>query len=510
MSFPGVIFVVSFFPLLMGIAVYRLLWHPLASFKGPKLAAVTDWWFCKKWLNGRYHQTLEKLQLQYGDVIRIAPNELVFATPEAARDIYTRCNPDQDLQFIKQPPFYKQSEGFPTLVTETDPAAHRTLRKPLERGFSPSSLKDYGRVIERVADDLTAQLEKASEHSNAVDVKAWAARFTFDVITEVTFGKSSGTVAQGKNTVWLDLLTGNIAAAAVGVAIRRQPHAVKTLLRSIFAKLSKTAKLRAQYLSVCRKMCEERLRDPPKAANLFDHVLATCPPVEKDADNHGYLVFLQGQAAALVSGGTETSSTLLSSLIYNLLAHPAHLARLQYEVRNAFSQSGEIDIESTKQLKYLQAVIDESLRIFPPVGFGLPRVCPGAMIGGVYVPKGTVVQAPDILMVRNSRYFVRPYEFLPERWLPKDHEFYDEQFSGDRKEASKPFSLGPRQCIGMSLAYAEWRIVLAKLVLKFDWEIIGETQDLMDVARLKLLWEMPPILVSFKPVGGLAAASPGA
>ncbi|KAF1360395.1 cytochrome P450 monooxygenase-like protein, partial [Lizonia empirigonia] len=479
---------------------YRLLLHPLASFRGPKLAAVTDWWFCTQWLNGRWPQTLEKLQIQYGDIIRIAPNELVFATPEAARDIYARCSPDQDPQFIKNPPFYQQSEGFPTLVTETDPAAHRALRKPLERGFSPSSLKDYGCIIERVAEDLIAQLEKASRNSNAVDVKTWAARFTFDAITEITFGKSSETVSQGRKTAWLDLLTGNIAAAALGIAIRRQPHATKILLRLMFAKLSKTAKLRGLYLSTCRKMCEERLSEPPRAANLFDHILATCPPRGRDADNNDYLVFLQGQAAAFVSGGTETSSTLLSSLIYNLLTHPLQLVRLQDEVRKAFSKGEEVSIESTKQLKYLQAVIDESLRFFPPVGFGLPRVCPGATIGGVYVPKGTVVQAPDILMVRNERYFARPHEFLPERWLPKDHEFYDNQFSEDRKEASKPFSLGPRQCIGMSLAYAEWRLVLTKLVRKFDWELVGERQDLISVARLRLLWEMPPILVYFKPL----------
>jgi cytochrome P450 len=323
-----------------------------------------------------------------GNVIRIAPNELVFGTPEAARDIYTRCNPDQDPKFIKNPLFYQQSEGFPTLVTETDPAAHRALRKPLERGFSPNSLRDYGRIVERVAEDLTAQFEKATANSGAVEVKTWAARFTFDIITEVTFGRSSDTVSKGRNTVWLDLLTGNIAAAALGVVIRRQPQAVKTLLRLVFAKLSKTAKLRALYLSACRDMCVDRLREPPKAANLFDHILATCPPREKNTDDDDYLVFLQGQAAAFVSGGTETSSTLLSSLIYNLLTHPLQFGRLRDEVRKAFSKEEEISIESTKQLKYLQAVIDESLRIFPPVGFGLPRVCPGAIIGGVYVPKG--------------------------------------------------------------------------------------------------------------------------
>lgn len=273
-------------------------------------------------------------------------------------------------------------------MTETNPTAHHILRKPLEQGFGPNSLKEYGRVIEKVTEDLTAQLEKASKDPNGVNVKTWAARFTFDVITEITFGRSSETVLQGKNTTWLDLLTGNISAACAGVAIRRQPQAIKTVLRFLFAKLSKTAKARALYLSACRRMCEDRLRNPPCVINLFDHILDACSPSDKAFGDNDYIVFLQGQAASLVSGGTETSSTLLSTLIYNLLAHPLQLARLQDEVRGAYSQTNHITIESTKKLKYLQAVISESLRFFPPVGFGLPRICPGAFIAGVYVPKG--------------------------------------------------------------------------------------------------------------------------
>ncbi|KAI9150202.1 Cytochrome P450 monooxygenase BOA3 [Paramyrothecium foliicola] len=370
---------------------YRLHLHPLASFRGPRLAAVSDWWFCAHWLSGQWPQTLETLQAKYGDVIRIAPNELVFASLEAARDIYMRCNPDHELQFIKDPLFYQQSEGSPTLVTETDPSAHRVLRKVVERGFSPSSIKEHSHIVERVADSLMCQLEDTCNDSDGVDMKTWSARYTFDVITEITFGRSSETVSQGKNTVWLDLLTGNIAAAAAGIVIRRQPHAVKVMLKFVFAKLAKKAQARSMYLSVLRKMCEQRLQEPPKAPNLFDNILMAAPPPAKDLQDDSYMTFLQGQAAALVSGGTETSSTLLSSLVYHLVTHPSHLKRLQDEVRAAFSSEKEITIESTKKLKYLQAVIEEALRIFPPVAFGLPRICPGATIAGVYVPKGAVI-----------------------------------------------------------------------------------------------------------------------
>ncbi|KAK8134623.1 hypothetical protein PG984_006635 [Apiospora sp. TS-2023a] len=366
---------------------------------------------------------------------------------------------DRPVRFIKDLSFYTQSEGSPTLVTETDPAAHRTVRKAVDKGFGVTCITEYARIVQNITKHLVRQLRNQSrDDPKGVDVKAWSARVTFDVITEVTFGKSFETVARGEHTVWLSLLTDNIAAAAVGVTIRQQPRVVKALLRFLFSKLSKKAKARA----------------------LDD-----------------YLSFLEGQAASLVSGGTETSSTLMTSLIYNLLMHPDKLARLQEEVRQMFPRSEDINVDSVKQAFYLQAVIEEGLRIFPPVAFGLPRVCPGTTIGGVYVPEGTIVQSPGILMARHESYFARAKEFLPERWLPVGHLHHDEQFAHDRKEASRPFSLGPRQCIGTSLAYTEWRLVLAELVWRFDWELVGARVDLMKTSRLRLLWEMPPARVRF-------------
>lgn len=275
-------------------------------------------------------------------------------------------------------------------MTETDPNAHRTVRKAVDKGFGVTCVNEYAGIVQKISKQLVRQLrDHCRNDPNGVDIKAWSARVTFDVITEVTFGKSFETVAQGKHTVWLSLLTDNIAAAAVGVTIRRQPQAVKTLLRFLFSKLSNKAKARALYLESCRQMSKDRLGHPLGTSDLFSYLLlAYPPPTGKEDYSHEYLSFLEGQAASLVSGGTETSSTLMTSLIYNLLMHPDKLVRLQEEVRQMFPKSEDINVDSVKQAFYLQAVIEEGLRIFPPVAFGLPRVCPGTTIAGVYVPKG--------------------------------------------------------------------------------------------------------------------------
>ena len=114
--------------------------------------------------------------------------------------------------------------------------------------------------------------------------------------------------------------------------------------------------------------------------DLFSHLVG-------DKAHNTTVDFLAAQGSTLVTAGTETTSTFLSAATYYLLRNPEVLEKLKTEVRSAFASSGEIDGENTKLL-YLNAVVEEGLRIFPPAPFGLPRVCPGAMTDGVWVPKG--------------------------------------------------------------------------------------------------------------------------
>lgn len=102
------------------------------------------------------------------------------------------------------------------------------------------------------------------------------------------------------------------------------------------------------------------------------------------------------------------------------------------------------------------------------------------------------------MLARSSRYFYEPDSFHPERWLPADHALFDSRFASDTKQASRPFSTGPRNCVGMNLAYMEWRMLLARLAWRFDWELCSPDHgDLLAVSKLKLAWQIPPVRVRF-------------
>lgn len=99
---------------------------------------------------------------------------------------------------------------------------------------------------------------------------------------------------------------------------------------------------------------------------------------------------LASNASVLIVAGSETTATLLSAAVYFLCANPRALDLLVEEVRSAYAQAEDIDLISTQNLRYMQAVLDETLRMYPPVaGGGSPRKIAkgGSLVAGYYVPE---------------------------------------------------------------------------------------------------------------------------
>ena len=108
-----------------------------------------------------------------------------------------------------------------------------------------------------------------------------------------------------------------------------------------------------------------------------------------DADQEN----LSRNATILLLAGSETTATTLSGATYFLLSHPHILERLKQEIRTTFSSPDEITISSVSKLSYILAVLNETLRCYPPLTAGMVRVVPpeGADIAGQYVPQGVGV-----------------------------------------------------------------------------------------------------------------------
>ena len=195
--------------------------------------------------------------------------------------------------------------------------------------------------------------------------------------------------------------------------------------------------------------------------------------------------------------GSESSATALSAFTYYILTHANVYERLVAEIRGAFDTYEQIEIATITRLPYLNAVLQETLRIYPPVAVTLPRVVPanGAIIDGKFVPAGVTVGVNHFACYHDPRNFHRPLDFLPDRWLPECHE---EMFKGDYRNCFQPFSFGPRNCLGKNLAWAEMRLIAAKLLFRFDLELNERSRRWAEGQKMFGFWVKPDLLVWVK------------
>lgn len=209
---------------------------------------------------------------------------------------------------------------------------------------------------------------------------------------------------------------------------------------------------------------------------------------------------LRETVSLLVLAGSETSSSGLSAQVYFLATNPTCFQRLKDEIRGTFNNESEINIQSVSKLEYTLAVIHEALRIFPPVPVSSTtnRITPseGAYICGEYIAGGTLVSISPYTAFRSHRNFKDGEKFVPERWLPEGQEKY----GGDKKKVFNPFGMGPRICLGQSLAYAEMKLILARLVWNFDWDLVDKDVVWPLTMKIYAAWDRKPLFVNLKPV----------
>lgn len=417
-----------------------------------------------------------------GDVIRIAPDELSFASVQAYRDIYGHKTAGKE-RFLKSD-YYDTEE--PRISSVRDPTAHASQRKALSYAFSARALRDQEDVVHEYVNLLVKQLDKFGagglEPINVTDAYNW---LTFDVIGDLSFGVPFGALESGSNH-WVKLVLDSLIIEGLYGKFKKRPW-LKFVIRFLLGskKMEEWKNNSVEYLTLSREKARKRMEmgDTLKRQDFFGHLIQ-----RKEIGQE----YLMGNAQVLLAAGSETTATSLAGTTWYMLQNQDCLRRLTEEIRGAFKSMDEITGDSTAKCEYLHGVIEEGLRVFPPVAIGLPRVSPGALIDGQYVPSGYIVACENYPLARDPRYWTTPESFRPERWIG--------QGFGDDKRAFQPFSSGPRACLGVNLAYLELRITLAKIIFAYDLELVSrEIEDWNRSCTCFGLWRKPALLVKFHP-----------
>ena len=417
------------------VIVYNIYFHPLSKFPGPKLAASTKIPISYVAWSGSLSYWVKSLHDVYAsDVVRISPDELSFISGSAIKDIYYHRQ--------GQRPFPKDLLTFgdhESIITAND-ADHSRFRRLLSHAFSDKALREQEPLVQshvrKFIHKIRSHISNANRDDSA-DLAAWAGYLAFDLIAHFSFGTSFNCLEDSRYHPYAKgTMDGLRLLVYVSVTSRFPP--LGRLLRLCIPKSALEAKqTRENY---AKEQVDQRMAKETSSPDLFSYILKHND--EKGMNQHE----IYTNAAALIGAGSESTASLIVGATYLLISHPTAYRRACFEVRDAFRTSEDIKLDAVLGLPYLQAVIDESFRVYPPALGGLVRVVhpEGDHLCGYWVPGTTKVMMNHFAAYHSSQNFRNPESFLPERWLDEGKE----EFQADQKDVYQPFSVGARNCIG--------------------------------------------------------------
>lgn len=474
-------FPVYYTTLLVSVIAYRLSpFHPLAKYPGPISCKISKLWTVYKNWNGRLPQYHKRLHDKYGPIVRTGPNELSVVDKDLLPDILgskgmpkgplwdgRRITPAKNKQAVKD---FKHN----SLISNRDLARHAQLRKPWNRAFGSEPLQDYTESLTKEVANFVSQIE--SRLNQRLDMAQWISYFSFDLMGNVVFGKSFDLLKKGDILGLRKMMDDGVFLPAMTMQV---PWAAE-LSRSLPWISSKTAKFGAFAVqqAITRAHRDNFQKD------LFFHIADRA-----DSEEVCSLPVLVANSVLAVIAGADTTNLSLCNAIYYLLSNPEYIQRLREEL----AKSSELDVGMLEDLPWLNAIINETLRLQPPVPTALQRApakgSGGKMVGDHFIAEGTAIQVSPYVLHRDPAYFAPyPETFWPDRWIlhgSKEHpEIILEQ------SAYIPFSMGPANCVGKRLAMREMRYVLANLFTRFDiefasgWDASQWERGLADVFTL--------------------------
>ncbi|XP_048465780.1 cytochrome P450 3A19 isoform X2 [Rhincodon typus] len=198
------------------------------------------------------------------------------------------------------------------------------------------------------------------------------------------------------------------------------------------------------------------------------------------------------QALTFILAGYETTSNTLSYTAHNLATHPDVQKKLQQEIDEAFPNKAPPTYDGVMQLEYMEMVISETLRLFPPAP-RIDRVCKkDVQLNGVTIPKGTIVMVPAYVLHRDAEYWPEPEEFRPERFSKENRESWV-------PNTFLPFGMGPRNCIGMRFAQLTMKLALASFLQHLSIVPCKETPIPLEMDVKGPMHPKKPVILKFVP-----------
>ncbi|KAM3860915.1 cholesterol 24-hydroxylase-like [Diretmus argenteus] len=434
--------------------------------------------FLREMRSGRIvHDKFVEWAETYGPVYRLNGLHHVFmavSCPEATKEILMSTKYPKD-KLLYKGLFNLFGQRFlgNGLVTAHDHSQWYKQRRIMDPAFSSLYLRGLMGTFNERAEKLMDKLEDVADSEAETNMLQLVNTVTLDVIAKVAFGvdlellKSSGSP-----------LSKAIETCLSGMVfhVRDRFFRLNPNNREFINKVREACKMlrsTGEKWINDRKVAIQNGDDVPK--DILTQIIRTAGKEEtmtKDDEE----VMLDNFVTFFIAG-QETTANQLAFCIMELGRHPDILEKVKKEVEDVIGMKQEITYDDLGNLIYLSQVLKETLRMYPTAPGTSRTVNEDMVIEGISIPGGFISLFSSYMCGRMDKFFKDPLKFDPDRFHPDAPKPYYCYY---------PFALGPRSCLGQNFSQMEAKVVMAKLVQRFDFTLIpGQSFDLIDMGTLR-------------------------
>lgn len=391
--------------------------------------------------------TLEHLHREYGDMVsmRTANGRLAYFVNDAVevRRILTR----RHTKYHKGPGFERVKMLLGNGVIVSDGDVWRRSRTMIQPAFSRQNVHRLLSVMVGCSDRRASAWARLAARGETCNITSETSDFALELILISVFGDDYETriLAEGENP-FAFLSRDSTRDLAVVMKVRH----LRELLSSIIADR------RAQAASDKFDLLEMYLQATDKQGKGFS---------DKE---------LLDELMTLIVAGFETSANTLNWVWYLIAGHPEVEARLIAEAREHLPNVSAVNAEALAAMHYTQQVLEEALRLYPPVWLFTRRSHADDALDEYDVPPDTDIYLSPFVMHRSERYWPDPEKFDPDRFKASDRANKDRPYF--------PFSLGPRRCLGEYFSFLEMKVHLGLLLPRFHLALADETPPKLELS----------------------------
>ncbi|MDH5368619.1 MAG: cytochrome P450 [Gammaproteobacteria bacterium] len=383
---------------------------------------------------------------EFGDFCLIKPvsrsqNTILINDPDAVKYILVKNHENYE----KGPGFERVKMLLGNGIIVSDGAYWRKQRRMIQPAFSRQCIDGLAKRIQKANEQWLARWQEKANSGEIIDVTHEMSQLSLEIILRCLFGEDLDKLIEQEGSNPFSILTDDLSRD-IQLVIRFR--ALKILVQQLIDQRRDSKEHYHDFLEAFMDAKDKESGESMTDGEIIDEVMT------------------------LIIAGHETSANTLNWAWYELSQNSMEEKILHEEVDKVVS----CDIptfEETGQLHFSRQVIEEALRLYPPVWLFSRTAIADDQVGGYDIPAGTNIFFTPYYLHRHPKYWDQPDSFKPERFTP-------EAVKQRHKFSFIPFSAGARRCIGDYFSIIEMQIHLGTMARKFKLEFVSENPIELD------------------------------